>query len=332
MDIPSWGAAPFSRDLAPDPATYEKLSALYNQTAAGPGSLSPGQTSWEESFTYDTRGNRKGKSNGWGLIRYTCDEENRMTKAGKTGFTYDAKGNMTGRSLMARVRADYGYNSAGRLISVESPVPGFLGTGEKSLTGRLSFTYDVFGRRNTRTSGGETTATVYDAFSVTAAGKTKQTGSFTYEPLASYTIGDGRIVAETDLTDNVNSPAFYHHDALGSTAGISGMAGESTYSYDAFGLPLSGDFTDTPDFLFTGKPYDPSIGLMNYGYRDYMPGAGRFMTADPIRDGFNWYAYVYGDPVNFVDPLGLCGERTYAGFVAYKTRPFDIAATIHRAS
>lgn len=28
-----------------------------------------------------------------------------------------------------------------------------------------------------------------------------------------------------------------------------------------------------------------------------------------LRDGVNWYAYVGNDPVNFVDPLGLCSEE-----------------------
>lgn len=33
------------------------------------------------------------------------------------------------------------------------------------------------------------------------------------------------------------------------------------------------------------------------------------MTEDPIKDGYNWYRYCGGDPVNFIDPLGLvCGE------------------------
>jgi RHS repeat-associated protein len=46
-------------------------------------------------------------------------------------------------------------------------------------------------------------------------------------------------------------------------------------------------------------------GWYNYGYRDYSPMAMRFTTSDPIRSGSNWYAYVGGDPVNYVDPWGL---------------------------
>jgi RHS repeat-associated protein len=56
---------------------------------------------------------------------------------------------------------------------------------------------------------------------------------------------------------------------------------------------------------YTGKPYDAGTGLYNYGFRDYRPQVARFTTADPVRDGSNWYAYVNNDPVNYIDLWGL---------------------------
>lgn len=43
--------------------------------------------------------------------------------------------------------------------------------------------------------------------------------------------------------------------------------------------------------------------------RSHAPRCGRFLQADPLGygDGMNMYAYVKGDPVNKIDPLGLCG-------------------------
>jgi RHS repeat-associated protein len=80
---------------------------------------------------------------------------------------------------------------------------------------------------------------------------------------------------------------------------------EDRYEYDAFGKPYKGDMSRGMNLGYTGKPYDRATGLYNYGYRDYKPEAARFTTADPVRDGANWFAYVNNDPVNWVDLWGL---------------------------
>jgi RHS repeat-associated protein len=80
---------------------------------------------------------------------------------------------------------------------------------------------------------------------------------------------------------------------------------KETYSYDAFGNAYEGSFLRNNDIGYNGKMFDPAVGLLNYGFRDYAPNLGRFTTVDPIRDGGNWYAYCHNDPVNFVDPWGL---------------------------
>jgi len=49
-------------------------------------------------------------------------------------------------------------------------------------------------------------------------------------------------------------------------------------------------------------------------HRFYNPLTGRFITEDPIFDGFNWYIYANNNPLMFFDPLGLAAE-TIRGFV-----------------
>jgi len=54
--------------------------------------------------------------------------------------------------------------------------------------------------------------------------------------------------------------------------------------------------------------HDRDTELVHFGYREYDTYTGKWTAKDPI--GFdggdaNLYGYVLGDPVNFVDPLGL---------------------------
>jgi len=59
---------------------------------------------------------------------------------------------------------------------------------------------------------------------------------------------------------------------------------------------------------FAGGLYDHDTKLTRFGYRDYDAQTGKWTAKDPIRfngGDVNLYGYVLGDPVNFVDPLGL---------------------------
>jgi type VI secretion system secreted protein VgrG len=53
--------------------------------------------------------------------------------------------------------------------------------------------------------------------------------------------------------------------------------------------------------------YHAPSGLYLTKYRAYDPQSGRWLSRDPIEEagGISLYAYVGGNPVSFVDPLGL---------------------------
>ncbi|MBN0989812.1 RHS repeat protein [Amphritea pacifica] len=82
---------------------------------------------------------------------------------------------------------------------------------------------------------------------------------------------------------------------------------------DAFGR---GPVDNNPDgdsintlikIRFPGQYYDTESGLFYNYYRNYDPNTGRYIESDPIglRGGLNTYAYVYANPLRFIDPLGL---------------------------
>ena len=83
--------------------------------------------------------------------------------------------------------------------------------------------------------------------------------------------------------------------------------------YDSYGNIIS----DTnPNFKvpfgFAGGLYDEDTKLVHFGYREYDPAIGRWLSKDPLLFGggdSNLYGYVLQDPVNLVDPLGLLSSK-----------------------
>jgi RHS repeat-associated protein len=99
-------------------------------------------------------------------------------------------------------------------------------------------------------------------------------------------------------------------DALGSTAALANSgAVQTNYGYDPYGVvQVTGTATDN-SFQFTGREND-GTGLLNYRNRYYSPAWGRFISEDPLGLGgndINMYRYVFNDPINLKDPMGLYG-------------------------
>ena len=68
--------------------------------------------------------------------------------------------------------------------------------------------------------------------------------------------------------------------------------------------------------MFTGDERDGETGLDETWFRKYSSNLGRWMTPDPAGlaavdatnpQSWNRYAYVFNNPLAWVDPLGLCG-------------------------
>jgi RHS repeat-associated protein len=79
-------------------------------------------------------------------------------------------------------------------------------------------------------------------------------------------------------------------------------------SYDSFGNPTNPTFPSR--YQFTGREFDSYSGLQFSRARFYDPNLGRFISEDPIGFGggdVNLYGYVWTNPLNYYDPMGLDG-------------------------
>lgn len=101
------------------------------------------------------------------------------------------------------------------------------------------------------------------------------------------------------FTDHLGSVRYVLDAATGAVS--------QRMEYDSFGRITLDTNPGFQPFGFAGGLYDPQIGLVRFGARDYDPETGRWQSKDPI--GFaggdtNLYGYVLSDPVNLTDRSG----------------------------
>ncbi len=88
-----------------------------------------------------------------------------------------------------------------------------------------------------------------------------------------------------------------------------------TNDYTAFGVAISSDVSKNK-YLYNGKELQDGTNWLDYGARMYYPELGRWMTIDPLADAMahtSPYAYVYNNPVSFIDPFGLWPDKKDVG-------------------
>jgi RHS repeat-associated protein len=187
-----------------------------------------------------------------------------------------------------------GYNQDGRLAAVNSS-GGALGT----------YTYDGFGQRLIKT-----VSTSYgEIYQYGQEGALLEETNASGAAQADYIYLNGRPVAVLN-----GSTLYYLHDDMLGTPQLATDSNQNVQwqaSYDPFGqASVSG--TVTQNLRFPGQYFDVESGWNHNGFRDYAPQLGRYLEPDPLGrlgSGNDLYVYVGDNPVNFIDPQGLCPSR-----------------------
>jgi RHS repeat-associated protein len=132
-----------------------------------------------------------------------------------------------------------------------------------------------------------------------------------------YVYAGGQLIAEYKN----GTTYFVHGNHLGSSSILTSVSG-SVVDCNAFypfgeqdiSICISSNSTS---HKFTGDERDTETNLDHTWFRQYTSAQGRWMTPDPAGlaavdptnpQSWNRYAYVFNDPLDFVDPLGLDGD------------------------
>lgn len=215
---------------------------------------------------------------------YTANSLNQYTAVGAASPTYDGNGNTTSDGTYT-----LGYDPENRLVSAS-------GGGNTA-----SYAFDGRGRRKLKTVNGTTTISITDAQNREVLEYDGSTGAI----LRWYAYGLGPNAVLNQMNVAAGTRATLVPDQLGSIIGAmdSGTATLTAFAYKPYGS--SG--APPAQFGFTGQRFDAESGFYYYRARQYSPGWGRFLQADPVgyAGGPHLYSYTANDPLNASDPLGL---------------------------
>jgi RHS repeat-associated protein len=116
---------------------------------------------------------------------------------------------------------------------------------------------------------------------------------------------------------------FIHTDHLNTPRLIVNDVGQAVWTWnndDPFGANVpnenpSGAGTFTCNLRLPGQYFDKETNLHYNYFRDYAADIGRYWQSDPIGlgGGVNTYAYVLGNPLSRIDPLGLADGDVFGG-------------------
>ena len=302
--------------------TYDAAGRITSYAHYQTGGAGPLSTTLDQTFGYDALG------------RLT-----QATAASSTvAYSYDANGNRTSSTTNGSMRSYTIDAASNRLLALTNPTAsfGYDAAGNTVSDSTFTLRYDLRGRLASVTSPASTTSYSYDHLGqrvrkIDAAGT--GTTLFAYDPQG-HLLGEydrygnalreyvwlGDLPVAVFLPDAANPAAspplvyFIHADHLDTPRAVLDRAGVPRWTWyaDAFGTTApNASPAGQPGFAFhlrfPGQYYDAESGMHYNLMRDYIPSVGRYAQSDPIglAGGINTFGYVGGNPILFVDPMGL---------------------------
>lgn len=154
-------------------------------------------------------------------------------------------------------------------------------------------------------------------------------GSYTLTAIAMDNQGLAANSAPVQITvsSGVAQVYYIHTDQLDTPRLITNQANTPVWRWDSTDPFANNPVNDDPNSTnnhftfnqrFPGQYYDKETNTHYNYFRDYDPATGRYIESDPIglAGGINTYGYVGGNPVSWVDPMGLA--RCYLIFLKGK--------------
>jgi RHS repeat-associated protein len=215
-----------------------------------------------------------------------ADAANRIRQFGTNSYDFNAVG-QTSKKTNASGTTNYNWDGRGRMTGAALP------------SGQIvNYTYDIFGRRTSRSAGGQTTEFLYDGYNV-VLDRESSGGAVDY---LSGVGTDEHLRQSSGTSGNL----FSLQDHVGSVAALTDSGGNvvERQQYEAFGTSAGSSLTR---YGYTGRERDNATGLLYYRARWYDGQQGRFLSEDPagLATGLNLYTYAANNPILFNDPFGL---------------------------
>jgi RHS repeat-associated protein len=226
-----------------------------------------------------------------GTKSFSPNSLNQYTSAMGEAIVHDGNGNMSSNGTN-----NYVHDAVNRLVTATID------------TTTWTYAYGPLDRRMSKTDGTNIFQYLYD--NDRAVAEYNGTGTL----LKKYIYGPGldepiMMIVPGDPSETVY---YYHADHLGSVIGLTNDVGAwvEKYAYTLYGKPAVQSTVGNP-YMFTGRRLDTETGLYYYRARYYDPNLRRFIETDPIGyvAGINLYAYVFNNPLNYIDPYGQSRRR-----------------------